>query len=261
MRSRAWCFTHNNPVDGDLERICEQASRYMIIGFEKAPTTGTEHFQGYVYYDNAKTFDVVKKLFPDTTHIEKAKGTPQQNYEYCKKGQHYQEFGERPCQGLACYERVEEAMQDPRNNFHTFHQYRRAYYDLIDSMLVVGPRTIYYCDLRLWYDVMARYNPNEVCHHVEYYDGERVCFSDVDYFTCKAEWLPWYRGYPSKKRVGYRMFYVNPEIVVIRISERSPRDHAKIIRELKNIYPDIRDAILQAQEEDEKAYLQDEENE
>lgn len=96
-RSRAWVFTVNNPrIPLDYSTIdCE----YIIVGDEKAPQTGTPHHQGYIRYKCQKAFSTVKKHLPDGSHIERAKGTPQDNVKYCSKEKIYYESGNRPKMG------------------------------------------------------------------------------------------------------------------------------------------------------------------
>jgi len=70
----------------------------MILGSEFAPTTGQQHLQGYIRFDNARHFNSIQALFPNV-HIEPAKGNPQQNFEYCSKENDYKEWGIRPEMG------------------------------------------------------------------------------------------------------------------------------------------------------------------
>jgi len=62
-RVRAWCFTLNNYTENDIlfltstldtEKYCFQE--------ELAPTTGTPHLQGMVYFKNGKTFNEMKRI-------------------------------------------------------------------------------------------------------------------------------------------------------------------------------------------------------
>lgn len=99
-RARAFVFTLNNYKDTDEEHIKGINCRYLVYGREVAPTTGTEHLQGYIYFDSQKTFSAVKKLFKnDKIHIEVAKGNGKQNREYCVKDNSFFEKGEMPNQG------------------------------------------------------------------------------------------------------------------------------------------------------------------
>lgn len=94
-RSRAWCFTLNNYTDEELARVRGVDCKYLIIGFEEGDE-GTPHLQGYVYFDNAKSFAAAKKAVSSRAHLEEAKGNPQQNYEYCSKGGNFEEKGVLP---------------------------------------------------------------------------------------------------------------------------------------------------------------------
>lgn len=75
------------------------ACKYWIIGTEVAPTTGTQHWQGFLYTHNPIRLSTVKTMLVWTVskaHIEFCKGTPQQNIEYCKKEGSFEEHGDPP---------------------------------------------------------------------------------------------------------------------------------------------------------------------
>lgn len=88
-RSRGWCFTINNPDLSDKREYIDTltqkfiVAKYYIFGIERG-ASGTEHIQGYVYYRNPVSFNTIKDLIP-RAHIEKARGNPSQNYDYCAK--------------------------------------------------------------------------------------------------------------------------------------------------------------------------------
>lgn len=50
-QARDWCFTINNPVQTEQEFLSYLQSvpdlRYVVFQRERAPETGTEHYQGY----------------------------------------------------------------------------------------------------------------------------------------------------------------------------------------------------------------------
>ena len=116
-RSRAWCFTVNNPTEEDcnglkdLQGVCT----YMVVGKEVGQE-GTPHFQGYVYFKEAKTFTSVKKKIP-RAHIEVAKGNHEQNRSYClKDSDPLLEFGECPKQGKRSdIDQIKESLKDGAN--------------------------------------------------------------------------------------------------------------------------------------------------
>lgn len=101
-RSRAWCFTINNPVDVDVEQYqLEQPSSAVVFGTQdlvdltrvceflivslECGRGSTPHFQGYLYLKGrGKTLSALHAISP-RAHFEKALGTPAQNVEYCSK--------------------------------------------------------------------------------------------------------------------------------------------------------------------------------
>lgn len=83
---------------------------YIVYGKEAAPSTGTPHLQGYVYFRSNRGLPGVVAALPRRCHVEAARGTALQNYEYCSKSGQVYERGERPvdkrrrdCTGSANY--------------------------------------------------------------------------------------------------------------------------------------------------------------
>lgn len=95
-RSRGWCLTWNNWTPEDRLTLERVACQYIVFGEEKAPTTGTPHLQGFVYFANARTLSSMKKIHTSISW-RAAKGNAEQNFEYCSKdGVNVFERGERP---------------------------------------------------------------------------------------------------------------------------------------------------------------------
>lgn len=84
-RARGWCFTLPNYTDEEIETIKNIEHRFLIFGREKCPTTGTHHLQGFIHFVNGRSFQAVKRAFPERTHLEASKGSVDQNIEYCSK--------------------------------------------------------------------------------------------------------------------------------------------------------------------------------
>lgn len=99
VRSRTWSYTINNYDDKTLNDVENFMSfcKYAIYGKETA-STGTPHLQCYSYSHNAISFSKMKAMFP-TAHLEKSKGSAEENFIYCSKDKEYKEFGIRPKQG------------------------------------------------------------------------------------------------------------------------------------------------------------------
>lgn len=92
-------FTWNNPVDNHLELIQEFYDKikgnYSVIGYEVAPTTGTQHVQGYIQLSNRLEFkEIISRRTHKGIHINRCDGTVEENISYCKKDDDWLEMGE-----------------------------------------------------------------------------------------------------------------------------------------------------------------------
>jgi len=99
-RHRSYCFTDFSIEVHPKEKIGKLIDKvkYYIIGKETCPTTGKQHWQGFVSFNNAIEFSSLKKILPGA-HIEAAKGTDFDNKKYCGKDSDFVEFGEVPEMG------------------------------------------------------------------------------------------------------------------------------------------------------------------
>lgn len=88
-RKRPYVFTLNNYTDEEIQELIETAqvhSEKCIIGKEVAPSTGTKHLQGYIYWKNAKTMEASRNMLPKRVGFhEVANGSHDDNYIYCSK--------------------------------------------------------------------------------------------------------------------------------------------------------------------------------
>ncbi len=100
-----FCFTVNNPSDVGVVRLDALSSsdgspfKYLIYGKESA-STGTPHLQGYAQLTARTRFNKVREHFIRLgfagTHIERARGSADQNIVYCSKDGEFKEYGTRP---------------------------------------------------------------------------------------------------------------------------------------------------------------------
>lgn len=98
-RARNYCFTLNNYMEEDEEKLLKNDNfSYIIIGREKGEK-GTEHLQGYFQLKEKKALTWIKKHINSRMHVEQAKGSPKQNIEYCTKDNNYKEVGHVKIQG------------------------------------------------------------------------------------------------------------------------------------------------------------------
>lgn len=101
VQAKHWCFTINNPEPNEGEDLVEKCKDeqhgvvYIVIGRETGET-GTQHLQGYVAFKSRKSFGRAKSFISERSHIESAKGSPQQAADYCKKDGSFIEYGDLP---------------------------------------------------------------------------------------------------------------------------------------------------------------------
>jgi len=108
LQHKNWCFTYHfgGVYDDDrtprptreqaLQKLEELSgsAEYLLAGFEKAPTTGQDHVQGYVQLTSRARRSQLSKIVP-RCHFEPARGDDQANYDYCTKSKDFVEWGER----------------------------------------------------------------------------------------------------------------------------------------------------------------------
>lgn len=87
LRVRRFVFTLNNYTDLELRKLKSMPDvRWMIIGKETAPGTGTKHLQGAVCLTKQIAFRSLKNMIGlNRAHIQIMRGSPQQSREYCSK--------------------------------------------------------------------------------------------------------------------------------------------------------------------------------
>lgn len=80
--------------------------QYAVYQHERAPTTGQDHWQGFVIFTTPMRFNAVKAAIgSDAVHVEPARGSSEQCRAYCTKeetrveGCHPIELGELPSSG------------------------------------------------------------------------------------------------------------------------------------------------------------------
>lgn len=149
-RVRNVCFTLNNPTL-DPQAFLTQCRtgldvRYVIIGVERAPTTGTRHYQGYLELNKAYTYSRIQTTIGEA-HLEARAGTPQQAADYCKEDGDFHEWGEISQQGnrsdiseavgtLLSYGPRQTAIAHPEQ----FVRYHRGFQALFQTTLSNAPR-------------------------------------------------------------------------------------------------------------------------
>lgn len=90
--ARHWCFTYyfetpNNPYEDHCFEHLEHDDRveYACWQLEACPTTGREHFQGYLCLRKKLRMAPVKELLKTIGYVAQCKGSPRENLIYCSK--------------------------------------------------------------------------------------------------------------------------------------------------------------------------------
>lgn len=93
-KTRAYCFTINNPTQDDIDTVNTIACEYIVYGREVGEGN-TPHLQGYVHFKDALTVAAMSKRIP-RAHLEARRGTVDEAVNYCKKDGDFTERGIKP---------------------------------------------------------------------------------------------------------------------------------------------------------------------
>lgn len=96
-KSKYWCFTTNNYDEKHEDHLQSLPCSYIIYGRERGEQ-GTPHLQGYIQFAARKSLRQARLLVPGS-HLSVARGTPQENKNYCSKEGDVYERGEMQTSG------------------------------------------------------------------------------------------------------------------------------------------------------------------
>lgn len=113
VQARFWCFTLNNPTDDERTAFAAFESaglprhfKFLIFQEERAPSTGTIHFQGYLELDNSYKKSYLINNFNGRAAYQKRRGTQEEAIAYCCKEDTRVEGGMAGRYGEPCGNRV-----------------------------------------------------------------------------------------------------------------------------------------------------------
>lgn len=87
-QAKRWCFTINNFTveEEDAVRALESNSNVQALCAEEEHLDeGTPHIQGYVHFINKLRQNSLRQLLGGRAHVEVAKGSEYENFQYCSK--------------------------------------------------------------------------------------------------------------------------------------------------------------------------------
>jgi len=95
-RARAWVLTMNNYTeDQRLSILNNSKSSYVIVAKEIGEETFTPHLQCYIKFPNAIRWSTLHEQYPQAW-MEPARGSFEENFNYCTKDGDWEEQGNRP---------------------------------------------------------------------------------------------------------------------------------------------------------------------
>lgn len=250
-RSRGWVVTIYDTAELDIFQKLEGV-RYRCYGEEICPTTGRIHWQSYIYFNNARTFNSMKKKLK-TSHLIKARGSAKQNKEYCSKDGKFTEDGELPTQGkISADELLEMKNEDIIDRDARCHRaYINAREILKNKMKVSEWGAGKEVDVYYYYGVSGCGKSTKVAEHIqETYGDVEVCIGSFtngfyNLSDMEAEILimdDWRDSdmKPSEfvKLIDYRVQQMN--IKGGSVMNRFKAIYITTVRSFKNIYSKMR---------------------
>lgn len=94
-KQRRWTFTlHDSEIAWKPTLNVQTGCKYFICQLERAPNTGQIHWQGFLICHAPQRMAAIKKMLgSQQVHLEVARGTSKQNYDYCTKEESRHVYG------------------------------------------------------------------------------------------------------------------------------------------------------------------------
>ena len=187
-RTRTYSITLNNPTKTKEELLKELEKQYkldiVVIGEEIGEKEKTRHYQIYIRFINAISFDSIQSFFEKKAHIENSKGNDKENIEYCIKDNNYILYNEEKINNIL--QQVEKE-EETDNLINDILLYTYNYNELVNKY---RKYTFYhYRDFRqLFYDVTNK-EPYEYNKIVEQKKNGRDIIENALKIGFKAEEL------------------------------------------------------------------------
>lgn len=261
-KERQWCFTqfgYNNEMVEKYKNL--KNIKYLIFGYEVCRATNREHLQGFIFFENPRCFNGLKKQFP-TAHWSPGYRTKNAlcRERYCKKDGNFYERGDPPSQGMrtdleGCHELLKKggdlkACFD--SNFGITCKFYKAFekYLNLSTLHRKEKPEIYW----LWGDTGTGKTRSAVDHSESYYikdntkwwDGysheEVVIFDDFDGRIPIKDMLRYTDRYPvsGETKFGYTpinsaCMYITSDISPTEMYANSPHLLCQLLRRLTSV--------------------------
>lgn len=116
-------WTMFNYTDEDIENIKRLDVKYLLFAYEKAPSTGKDHLQGFFFLKNKMRFKAIQNMLFNKAFVFPCQGSIESNREYCLKTRQcdkaagilpnevYYEQGDIPSRGSGNKDKWDKAKQ------------------------------------------------------------------------------------------------------------------------------------------------------
>ena len=140
--SSAFLLTLNQPEKFNLLRdylLSLNTLGYAVAGEERAPTTGHRHIHIFAQFKHSTRLSLNRL---NGAHVDKCKGTPQQNKAYVEKGKKIWEFGKMKTKGWLSIENVKQMSSTERFSLPI------QYYRIVKDMNLIDENKLHVKDVR-----------------------------------------------------------------------------------------------------------------
>lgn len=182
-KKRGWSLTVNNFTEEDIAsfKARERIGDKVIAGIE-CGTQGTQHIQGYISFENARSFDQVKAMFP-TAHIEPVKNANAM-ITYCKKD------GNLVCGGNTLADKMASFLTDRYKDI-TWRPWQQDIIDIIDT--TPDDRTVHW-----FYEDIGNTGKSFLARFIHWKYPSMICEGKkVDIFNGFKSYLEEHKDYPQ----------------------------------------------------------------
>lgn len=137
--TKRWAFTcfdvrpfWSPDEGGSFYSWFSENTEYMVVQEEVAPDTGRHHLQGFIIFKAKKRLTWLKRRFPNGCHFEAARGTNEQNLQYCTKEDSRAENGIRFSYGEMPLATTRKGSELKRAAIETLEELRSSYLSMRD---------------------------------------------------------------------------------------------------------------------------------
>lgn len=200
-KARGWVFTLNNYTEEEAAAILVTDCKYVCYGREVGEEKKTQHLQGYIYFDNARSLRSVKRIIGDRAHLEIQRGSSAEAIAYCEKDGDFVERGERPNQGRRT------DIWDVKKSIEEGHSELALYQMHFDVMIKYGKGFMRYRQLMNKLKIEKWTNVYVTVIWGDAGTGKTRKVMEMENDVYQVDNYPWFNGYNNQEAILFDDFY------------------------------------------------------